>query len=482
MADILIIDDDHLICDILSRMMDSIGHDSTSAQTGKEGLEKAKNGRYDIVFLDVNLPDASGLNLIRPIKKCSGSPEVIIITGENHPDGAALATSSGAWNYIEKPFLRQELNLQVSRALEFRKEKGDLSTPGILKRHRIVGETDLLRTCLDQVSIAAYTDDSVLISGEAGTGKRLFAKTIHLNSDRSVYSFVMVDCATLSASDEENLLFGHEIGAFSGAVQKKKGLIARAHNGTLFLNEISKLSIKAQGTLLNVIENLSFSPMGSDAEKISNFRIIATTQYDLDALVRQNKFRKDLLFKLRGGSIHLPPLRQIKHDLVKITLHYITKICRTLGKEVKGVSPEFLDIIKFCDWPGNVSQLISALETAVISARNEPTLYSVHLPVSVRKPAIINLLGSSGIQSQNVALHSIHPHGVLPDKKSGHSNKLNGNASDFVPLNDLLDQVQKDYLQRLMARVEGNLTAASKIAGLSRSTLSARLKKFELRQ
>ena len=185
MADVLIIDDDKVICDILAKMMEIIGHESRYALTGKDGLELAKNGMFDIVFLDINLPDANGLDLIKTIKTAPSSPEIIIITGDSDPDGAEMAINSGAWNYLEKPFLRQELNLQVSRALQFRKEKGNVSCPGVLKRNGIIGESEEIKSCLDQVSIAAHSDINVLISGEQGTGKELFAKAIHLNSDRS---------------------------------------------------------------------------------------------------------------------------------------------------------------------------------------------------------------------------------------------------------------------------------------------------------
>ncbi len=198
MADILIIDDDKVICDILAQMMEKLSHESRSALTGKAGLELAKNGRFDIVFLDVNLPDANGLALIKTLKTAPSSPEIIIITGDSDPDAAEMAINSGAWNYLCKPFLRQEINLQVSRALQFRKEKGNVSSPGILKRNGIIGESEEIRVCLEQTSVAAYSDISVLISGEKGTGKELWAKTIHLNSSRSEKNFIIVDCSAIN--------------------------------------------------------------------------------------------------------------------------------------------------------------------------------------------------------------------------------------------------------------------------------------------
>ncbi|MCP4024393.1 MAG: sigma-54-dependent Fis family transcriptional regulator, partial [Desulfobacteraceae bacterium] len=327
MAEILIIDDDEVICDILAKMMSRLGHRSRSALTGQEGLNLSRTRMFDIVFLDVNLPDANGLELIKKIKITPSSPEIIIITGESDPDGAELAINSGAWNYLEKPFLRQELSLQVSRALQFRKEKGAVSTPGLLKRNNIVGDSEEINLCLNQVSTAAYGDSSVLISGETGTGKELFAKVIHLNSDRCENNFVVVDCGAINETIVESILLGHKKGAFAGAVNDRVGLIEQADKGTLFLDEIAELPWPVQKTLLRVLEEKSFKPVGSDEEIKSDFRIIVSTAYDLDQMSDQGQFRKDLMYRLKGINISLPTLKDIQQDIVKIAIHYIEKCC-----------------------------------------------------------------------------------------------------------------------------------------------------------
>ncbi len=363
MAEVLIIDDDKVICDILVKMMEKTGHQSRYALTGEGGVELANTGMFDIVFLDVNLPDANGLDLIRKIKRTASSPEIIIITGDSDPDGAELAINSGAWNYLEKPFLRQELNLQVSRALQFRKERGKVSAQGVLKRNGIVGESEEIKSCLDQVSIAAYSDASVLICGEQGTGKELFAKTIHLNSDRCDNNFVFADCAAMNENVIESVLLGYKKNAIPGGVTNvKTGLLKQANNGTLFFDEISELPLQIQKMVLRTMEKLRYTPIGGKKEKDCNIRVIATTSKDLDDLSEKGLFRKDLLFKLKGTRINLPQLVEMKGDIVKLALFYIDKFCKKYKIETKGVSPEFLDIIGEYKWPGNIRELINSLE------------------------------------------------------------------------------------------------------------------------
>lgn len=460
MADVLIIDDDKLICDILAKMMEMIGHESRYALTGKDGLELVENGLFDIVFLDINLPDANGLDLIKTIKTAPSAPEVIIITGDSNPGGAEMAINSGAWNYLEKPFLRQELTLQVSRALEFRKEKGKVSSPGSLKRNGIIGESEEIRSCLDLTSIAAHSDTNVLISGEQGTGKELFAKTIHLNSNRCENNFVIVDCSAINENIAEGLLFGHKKGAYPGAVNNKTGLIAHADNGTLFLDEISELPLSVQNSFLRVMENMTFIPVGDKKEKTSNFRVISATSKDLDQLSDKGKFRKDLLFKLKEIHIHLPSLKEIKEDMIKIALFYIDQYCKKYKIHTKGISPEFLEILSDYEWPGNVRELINAMGKAIASAKNEPTLYSIHLPSYVKANVIKNFFIHNTKNKTN----------ILQDYDQG----------NFPVFKELMESTEKEYLTVLLSHTKGNVKKACDISGISKSSLSVRLKKYSI--
>jgi DNA-binding NtrC family response regulator len=460
MADILIIDDDRLICDILVKMMGHFGHESRFALTGKEGLDLAKNGGFDIVFLDVKLPDANGLDLIKTIKATPSSPEIIIITGDSSPDGAEMAINSGAWNYLGKPFLRQELNLQVSRALQFRKEKGNVSTPGILKRNGLIGESKEIRSCLGQASVAAYSDTSVLISGEPGTGKALFAKTIHLNSSRSDNNFVVVDCCTVTEAIFEGMLFGRKKGDSPESGENKTGLLKRADKGTLFLDQISALPLPVQKSLLRVMVNRSFTPTGTKMKEPCNFRVIASTTKDLEVLSEKRKFQKDLLSGLKGICIGLPPLRRIREDIIKIALHYLDQQCRTYKIDTKGISPECLDILASYKWPGNIAELADAMDKAVASAKNEPTLYSIHLPSYIRAKTIKKIL--------------------MPDSKSKNYPLDADDRRNFPILSHVLETTEKEYLNAVLSHTGQNLKEACRISGISRSRMYSKLKKYML--
>ncbi len=460
MADILIIDDDPVICDVLVQMMRRISHESRYALSGAHGLELAKNGLFDIVFLDINLPDANGLDLIQKIKILPSSPEIIIITGESDPDGAELAISSGAWNYLEKPFLRQEIALQVKRALEYRREKGRVSSPGQLKRNEIIGESDVLENCLEQVSVAAYSDVPVLLAGEAGSGKALFAKTVHLNSDRRDGNFVIVDCSAMNADIAESLLYG--VTSAQDQTQKS-GAIAKANGGTLLLDEVGRLPMEGQKALLRAMEDMAFTPVGGAHSLKSDFRVIATTRDDISALAEAGTFRNDLLFALDGVQIQTPPLRELKQDIVRLAIHYMERCCKKYQIETKGVSPEFLGILSEYPWPGNVRELINAMDKAVASARHEPILYSIHLPGYV-KDAIIN-------KADPETATAFPPLPSLDFSQAGHLSKLK----------DVMAHVEKQYLLRLWKETQENINLACEISGVSRSSLYERLKRHNIR-
>jgi len=384
MAKILIIDDDKMICDALGSVVKRMGYGVHYTLTLKEGLKEVSSGKYDVVFLDVRLPDGNGLTELSRIRGVPSSPEVIIITGEGDPDGAELAIKSGAWDYIEKPPSIESMTLPLIRALQYREEKRSRKPSVALNRVGIIGNSPQMRRCLDLLAQAANTDASALITGETGTGKERLASAIHSNSSRKDKNFVVVDCAALPETLVESTLFGHEKGSFTGAHKTHDGLVKQADGGTLFLDEVGELPMSVQRTFLRVLEEHRFRPVGSKREMESDFRLVAATNQDLDQMVLTGKFRQDLLFRLRSVTIALPPLRERMGDIKELAIYYMTKFCDRYGIGTKGFSPEFTEILNSYSWPGNVRELANTMENLLTTTDDDPVLFSKHLPTRIR--------------------------------------------------------------------------------------------------
>lgn len=465
MANVLIIDDDKLVCDSIANVIKGMGHNPTCVFTLKDGLEKAIAEDFEVVFLDVRMPDGSGLDVLHDIQKTSSSPEVIIITGYGDPDGAELAIQNGAWDYIEKPLSVREIKLPLTRALQYHTEKKRASSSVSLKRKGIVGESAQISSCLDIIAQAATSDANVLIMGETGTGKELFAWAVHQNSARANDNFVVVDCAALPETLVESVLFGHRKGAFTGADRTQEGLIKQADRGTLFLDEVGELPLPVQKSFLRVLQERSFRPVGGKQEVISDFRLVAATNRDLEKMVREGKFREDLLHRLRTLVIKLPSLREIPEDLEELVTYYIRKLCSKYKMNIKGISPGFWDVLRSYDWPGNTRELIQALESAIIAAQNESTLFPKSLPHHIR------------IKLARASVGNRKDRRISPLKEAGSSN-------DFPTLQDLRDaavaDVEKQYFCDLMMITGRDIKQACKISGLSRSRLYTLLKKHNI--
>jgi two-component system, NtrC family, response regulator len=469
MASILIIDDDRVFCDVLSRAISRIGHSSNFSLTLKGGLEEACSRPYDVVLLDVQLPDGNGLTAIEKFRKIQNPPEVIIITGCGSPDGAELAIRWGAWDYIEKPTSTDGIVLPVGRALEYRKEKLTKSGPIALNRKRIVGDSQALAACLDLIAHAARSDVNVLITGETGTGKELFARTLHENSARANQPFVVVDCGALPESLVENLLFGHQKGAFTGANETQTGLVKQADGGTLFLDEVGELPLPVQKAFLRVLQERSFRPIGSKKEETSDFRLIAASNRNLDELVESGIFRGDLLFRLRSLAVHLPALKERPEDILNLAMHYVARSCEKSRVMLKGFSPNFFDVLQTYEWPGNVRELFSTLQSALAVAHNEPILFPIHLPVPVRVMAARSSVGGKArLESGNgdVSKEDSHPLEYLTKFKEFRLT--------------LLENSEKLYFTRLASVAAGNMKEACRISGLSRSRLYYFLQKYNI--
>ncbi len=475
MANILVIDDDRMLCDMLCRHVEYLKHKAAYALTLKEGFDLLQRLSFDVVFLDVRLPDGNGLNALPKIREMSCSPDVIIITGEGDPDGAELAIKSGAWDYLQKPLSPNKITLPLSRVLQYRDSVKKAQKPLIaLKRKDIVGDSPKITACLDSVAQAAEIDANVMITGETGTGKELFAKAIHDNGPRVSGNFVVVDCTALPETLVESTLFGYEKGAFTGADKSRTGLIGQADGGTLFLDEVGELDIGLQKAFLRVLQERRFRPLGSQKELQSNFRLISATNRGVDQMVTTGQFREDLLYRLRTILIELPPLRQRREDIKALAVHYCIQICNKYGMESKGFSPDFFDVLWAYPWPGNVRELVNALEESISRAQQEPTLFPQHLPDQIRV---------------HVARSAVDPKekGTVPDeyetiadlsnRPSPHSNEI----PTFRTFHDtVLADKEKEYFRKLMKAARGNIQHACQISGLGRSRLYALLKKYNI--
>jgi len=462
MARILIVDDDPSVCRLLSRLVERLGHEARTAQTVGTGLEKARSLNPDLVLLDVRLPDGNGLEALPNIRYMPSSPEVIILTGQGNADGAEVAIRAGAWDYLQKPPTKDNVTLAVKRALDYRAEARKTIDTRTLDTSEIVGTSVQLRESLSQLAHASAGEASVLISGETGTGKELFAWAIHKNGPRKMGNFVVVDCAALPEGLVESTLFGHEKGAFTGADRSRKGLVLEADGGTLFLDEVGELPQSLQKAFLRVLQDRTFRPVGGKRQVSSDFRLISATNRALDRMVETGRFREDLLFRLRATTVDLPPLRRRDNDVRCLALYFLGKLCERYHLEHKGVSPEYLDLLAEYEWPGNVRELSNVIEHSLTEGLHAPVLFPKHLPTSLRVT-----LARASMAAKKESAAECDQENLLPG--------LDGTFKTFR--DQVVARAEKTYLTNLMETSRKDIPTACERSGLSRARLYALLKK-----
>ncbi|SDU36025.1 sigma-54-dependent transcriptional regulator [Desulfobacula phenolica] len=464
MPNVLIIDDDEQICKLLSKVFNRMGYTASYQLTLKEGLDKIISEYIDIVFLDVNLPDGNGLDAIEIIKQLPLAPEIIIITADEDIDGAELAMRSNAWDYISKRESHRNFKFALERALEYRRQKQAKSPEKPINCTAIIGKSRLISNCLDKISTAAHNDLPVLITGETGTGKELFSRAIHDNSKRSHEEFVVVDCASLPEHLVENTLFGHSKGAFTGADSDKTGLMEMADKGTLFLDEVGELPLDVQKKFLRVLQEKIFRPIGSKKEVKSDFRLICATHRDIAAMVKQNKFREDLFFRLFSMNIHLPPLKDRKEDIITLAQHHLNSKKDLSGKNCT-MSREFSEELKFYEWPGNVRELINTIDLVFSEAGDGTTLFPHHLPENIRAVNIRNKIKAQNKANKNTP-------SFFPNKKK---------IGSIPKLKDHIENTKHAYIQNLISVTQGNIKETCRISGLSRGHIYRLLQQYNIK-
>ncbi|MBN2106815.1 MAG: sigma-54-dependent Fis family transcriptional regulator [Deltaproteobacteria bacterium] len=467
MAAILIVEDDEKYCDSLSGIVRGMGHEVVCADSLTRGLRALSSRTFDILFLEVQMPDGNGLDVLSEILAHPFPPEVIIITDFRTPEDAKVAIEKGAWCYMKKEFSKNEITLLIINILEYRKKKtGDHAGTPVAHANfeGIVGSSPSIKFCKYLVASVAKTDSNVFITGETGTGKELIASAIHAHSQRAQNNFVTVDCTALPAELVESILFGYEKGSFTGAEKSRDGLIKQAHGGTLFLDEVGELPLGVQSSFLRVIQEHSFRPVGYQKEIQSDFRLIVASNRDLEDMVRQGQFRDDLLFRIRSFTIEVPPLRKRSRDIRELAEYYTFKLCRQYGIEQKTFAPEFFHALDAYTWPGNVRELIHALENALIAAQQEPALFAKHLPTYIRIWLTRTSLGA--VESADKAAAALEASGPLLKLKDVRSRAL--------------AHTEEKYLTNLMRVANSDIAAACRISGLSRTRLYVLLKKYRI--
>lgn len=458
-AHILIIDDDKGVALTMTRMVERMGMSADCGYNLKEGMEKYWAFDFDLVLLDVNLPDGNGIDQIEQILEKPFPPQVIILTAFSDPDGAELAIEHGAWDYIQKPVSAKDLKLHIIRALQYREQKRqseqrlDFNAPDIIGAGREIG------LCKSQASRIAASDANVLITGETGTGKELFAKAIHNNSARQNEPFIVVDCSILTENFIESVLFGHEKGAFTGAEKKRNGLISLANGGTLFLDEVGELPESIQASFLRVLQEKKFRPVGGEQEIYSDFRVLCATNKNLEQMASDGRFRTDLLYRLTSFTLEMPPLRKRVEDIPLIAVSQIKASCEQDRTPAREMAPDFVETLEKYDWPGNVRELINVINTCVITAGSEKILFAFHLPQKIRA----RITRASVKQTVPVLKGPLMTPGFVLD--------------DTQTYKAVMDQTEKIYLESIHTRMDGNIPKMIQCSGISRAVLYRKLKK-----
>jgi two-component system response regulator AtoC len=451
---ILIVDDDEVMRETLSDVLRKRGYEIFSESSGNGALSIIKKNIIDLILLDVRLPDVDGLEVLRKIKEFDTDILVIMMTAYSDIQSAVYSIKSGAYNYINKPFELEELKLLIEKGLE---TKSLINEVRRLRRQQkeedqdsyIYGGSPQIQSVRELIGMISKTHKtSVLIQGESGTGKELAANAIHYNSNRNGRPLMKINCSAIPDSLLESELFGYEKGAFTDAKSTKKGLFELADGGTVFLDEIGDMNPFLQSKILRVLENQAFMRVGGEREIKVDVRIIAATNKDLESLVKEGLFRKDLYYRLKVMVVEMPALREMAEDILLLSNLFIEENNRKHGKNIKGFSGEAKKLMIQYHWPGNVRELRNIIERAMILTDQE-FITPKHLPFELKQA---EKYGQGGKNSELLEI-----------------------SEDMS-----LDHMEKVHLSKVLERLGWNKSKASKALGISRATLRAKVKKYNL--
>jgi DNA-binding NtrC family response regulator len=465
---ILVVDDESEIREGLELLLASEGYGVSSAGTGASGLAKLEEHPYDLLLLDVSLPDRNGLDLLREIRLRDPQLSVVLITAYGSIDMARAAFKSGAMDYITKPWSNDELLAQVAQAVESRRlREENVQLKRALKQRftfpNIIGKSDKMLTLFDLVTQVAASRSTILISGESGTGKELIAKAIHSASPRADKAFVPVNTGSIPVDLLESQLFGHVKGAFTSAIASKKGLFEVADQGTIFFDEIATISHETQAKLLRVIQEREFMRLGGTEQIKVDVRIVAASNIDLLTLVQQGRFREDLYHRLNVIHLRLPPLRDRREDVPSLLLHFLDRYCKENAKPPREFTQTAMKLMMDYDWPGNVRELENVVERAVVLSTQERVDVDL-LPESIRSKEIVR-----GVRLQ---LSEFLP--PMPGDPGSRTAADHPQPSLF----QIMDEIERRIIIDMLERTGWNQTEASERFMIPLSTLNQKIKRL----
>ena len=444
---VLVVDDDAAHCTMLQTLLTGWGYDILEADDGSTAIGMVREQAFDLILMDIRMIKVSGLEALGDIKGFNPAIPIIIMTAYSSVETAVEALKKGAYDYLTKPLDFDELRHALERAMDhrhLREENQQLreSLAGKFDRRNIIGRSGPMVRVLETVAQVAPSEATVLITGESGTGKELIAGALHFNSLRKDGPFVKINCAAITETLLESELFGHEKGSFTGAHKRKEGRFRQAHGGSLFLDEISEMSLSMQVKLLRVLQEREITRVGGEAVIKVDVRIIAATNKALLEEIGAGRFREDLYYRLNVVTLGLPPLRERREDIPLLAQHFLEDFTQKNRKTIKGFTPQAMDQLLRHDWPGNVRELMNIVERGVVLSRSE-YLDNGDLPLITGEP---------------------------PE---------NGNSPDHaIPADMPLDEVEKISILKTLELAGGNKSEAARRLGITRRTLHKKLKKY----
>ncbi len=448
-AKILVIDDEDSMCNFMEIMLTKEGYAVETANRGRDGVNLLKDKNFDLVIADLNMPEMSGIDVLKEVRGFKKDQELIVMTAYASVDTAIEAMKQGAVDYITKPFKIDEIKMVIEKNINRKKL---LKENDQLKRQlqgdnsfdNFIGNSEVVVKLKKFAQRIASSDSTVLIRGESGTGKDLIAKAIHLHSPRCGGPFVTINCAALPETLLESELFGHKKGSFTGAIKDKEGLFKVADGGTFFLDEVGNTSLSIQVKLLRVLEEKKITPVGDTWPIDVDVRLIAATNADLEDDVKQGRFRADLFYRLNVIPLQIPSLRERKDDIELLTRYFVSRFCKKANMPPKEVTPEALTLLTTYHWPGNVRELENTIERAVLLNRTE-ALDIADFPDRLSQPEQIAAV------------------------------------NEQTPVNPTLESIEKAYIHYVMAQTGGKKTKAAKILGIDTSTLYRKIERYHLK-